>query len=59
MAVTPGDAVVIPVGWAFQFSADRHEELRFLCITMPPWPGAEEAIDVEIGGLGAPTLSPP
>ena len=59
MAVTPGDAVVIPVGWAFQFSAERHEELRFLCITMPPWPGTEEAIDVEIGGLGAPTLSPP
>ena len=59
MAVTPGDAVAVPVGWAFQFSADRHEELRFLCITMPPWPGAEEAIDVETGGLGAPTLSPP
>lgn len=59
VAVTPGDAVVIPVGWAFQFSADLHEELRFLCITMPPWPGAEEAIDVEIGGLGVPTLSPP
>ena len=51
--------MVIPVGWAFQFSADLHEEPRFLCITMPPWPGAEEAIDVKIGGLGAPTLSPP
>ena len=38
VAVTPGDAVVIPVGWAFQFSADLHEELRFLCVTMPPWP---------------------
>jgi len=41
--VAPGDALVIPVGWRFQFRASAEGELRFLCYTAPPWPGAEEA----------------
>jgi mannose-6-phosphate isomerase-like protein (cupin superfamily) len=49
--VSPGDAVLIPVGWRFQFKAADDAELRFLCYTSPPWPGADEAVAVESGGL--------
>lgn len=54
--VRPGDALAIPVGWAFQFKADAESPLRFLCVTMPPWPGADEAVAVAHGGLGEPTV---
>ena len=56
LAVGPGDAVRIPTGWAFQFSAGASEELRFACFTCPPWPGPEEAVPVPAGGLGDPAL---
>ena len=63
MAVAPGDALVIPTGWAFQFRADADAAggLRFLCVTMPPWPGMDEAeiLPPASGGLGIPTLPPP
>jgi mannose-6-phosphate isomerase-like protein (cupin superfamily) len=52
----PGDSVVIPRGWQFQFSAGPGGELRFLCYTSPPWPGPDEAEPVESGGLGQPTV---
>ncbi|HET7418938.1 MAG TPA: cupin domain-containing protein [Candidatus Dormibacteraeota bacterium] len=55
-SVTPGDAVVIPTGSAFQFRADGEEPLRFLCYTSPPWPGDGEAVLVEEGGLGEPSV---
>jgi mannose-6-phosphate isomerase-like protein (cupin superfamily) len=42
--VSPGSAVTIPTGWAFQFQAT--EDLRFLCYTSPPWPGENEAESV-------------
>src|SRR5436190_20241864 len=42
-AVRPGDVVVIPTGWAFQFRAGE-APLSFLCYTSPPWPGSEEAL---------------
>ena len=58
VAVAPGDALVIPVGWAFQFRADADAALRFLCVTMPPWPGMDEAEPMPDGGLGEPTLPP-
>jgi mannose-6-phosphate isomerase-like protein (cupin superfamily) len=54
--VVPGDTLVIPAGWAFQFSAEKGAELRFLCYTCPPWPGAEEALPADPGGIGPPTL---
>ena len=56
--VQPGDALTIPTGWRFQFSADRDAgvPLRFLCITLPPWPGPEEAQPADYGGLGAATV---
>lgn len=49
--VGPGSVLVIPTGWAFQFSAGSDGTLRFLCFTSPPWPGADEAEPVERGGL--------
>ncbi len=54
--VRTGDALAIPVGWAFQFKADDEASLTFLCVTMPPWPGADEAVAVDQGGLGRPTV---
>ena len=54
--VTPGDALVIPTGWRFQFAAGSGGPLRFLCHTTPPWPGEDEAMAAESGGLGEPTV---
>ena len=45
--VEPGVALTIPQGTAFQFRATDEAALTFLAITMPPWPGAEEAARVE------------
>ena len=56
LSVAPGDAMVIPTGWMFQFAADDVGDLRFLCVTMPPWPGDDEAQPAGIGGLGKPTV---
>ena len=38
-----GIAVTIPLGTAFQFRAAAGAPLLFLAITMPPWPGIDEA----------------
>ena len=54
--VAPGDALVIPTGWLFQFAASPEVELRFLCHTTPPWPGEDEAVPADAGGLGEPTV---
>lgn len=54
--VSPGDALVIPTGWAFQFRAVTQVGLRFICVTMPSWPGMDEAVDVPEGGPWPPTL---
>jgi len=56
VSVATGDALVIPTGWAFQFCAEEDAELRFLCFTLPPWPGDDEALPAEYGGLGEPTV---
>ena len=45
--VETGVALTIPLGAAFQFRATGEAPLTFLAITMPPWPGAEEAERVE------------
>ena len=55
-AVSPGDALVIPVGWRFQFAAAPGGPLRFLCHTTPAWPGEDEAVPAERGGLGEATV---
>ena len=54
--VAAGDALVIPTGWRFQFAASPDVALRFLCHTTPPWPGEDEAVPAEHGGLGDPTV---
>lgn len=53
--VGPGDALVIPTGWSFQFAAGA-SGLTFLCYTSPPWPGEDEAQPASFGGLGTPTV---
>jgi mannose-6-phosphate isomerase-like protein (cupin superfamily) len=41
------DAVVsIPAGTHFQFRADRSGPLAAVGVTMPPWPGTDEAYEV-------------
>lgn len=41
--LAPGVCVSIPAGTAFQFRCDGGEGLRVAAVTMPPWPGEEEA----------------
>ncbi len=56
VAVKPGDSLVIPPRWRFQFSASDAEALRVLCFTVPPWPGDDEAQTTEFVGLGPATV---
>lgn len=53
--VAPSDALVIPTNWRFQFGAGSGSAMRFLCHTKPPWPGGDEAVPAESGGLGEAT----
>ena len=45
--LTSGVSIDIPVGTAFQYRCDGEEPLRFICITMPPWPGHHEATIID------------
>jgi len=54
--VNAGDALTIPVRWTFQFSAPDDVALLFLCVTVPPWPGEDEAQLADYGGLGLATV---
>ncbi len=56
IGVEPGDALTIPTAWRFQFSSSPNEPLRFLCVTIPPWPGPDEAQPADYDGLGPPTV---
>ena len=51
--VAAGLSLTIPVGTAFQFRAGGGAKLTAVAITMPPWPGPDEAVFVE--GRWAPT----
>lgn len=42
-AVAPGVSLTIPTCVHFQFRNTGPAPLRFLCVTMPPWPGDDEA----------------
>ena len=44
--LAPGTSVSIPVGVSFQFRANASEALELVLVTMPPWPGASEAVPV-------------
>ena len=52
--IGPGVAVTIPLGVAFQFRAEEAAPLAFVAVTMPPWPGMDEAVAVE--GPWTPTV---
>jgi len=52
--LVPGTAIDIPVGTAFQYRNVSDVDLKFICITMPPWPGDFEATYVE--GKWQPTV---
>jgi mannose-6-phosphate isomerase-like protein (cupin superfamily) len=41
--VGPGVSISIPVGTQFQFRCDGSEPLVAVGVTMPPWPGNDEA----------------
>ena len=43
----PGTAHAIPLGARFQFRNPGPEPLTFVIVTMPPWPGMDEAVRVE------------
>ena len=53
--LAPGTSLTIPLGTAFQFRADAGAALAFVAITMPPWPGMDEATPV--AGRWAPTVT--
>ncbi len=46
VALVPGLCLTIPLGTHFQFRASLTEPVAAVAITMPPWPGAEQAIAV-------------
>lgn len=41
--IEPGVALTIECGTSFQFRNTGDEDLRCIIVTMPPWPGAQEA----------------
>lgn len=43
VAVGPGVSLSIPAGTSFQFRCSGPEPLEAIGVTMPPWPGMEEA----------------
>jgi mannose-6-phosphate isomerase-like protein (cupin superfamily) len=45
--LTPGVSIDIPVGTAFQYRCTGADPLQFICVTMPPWIGDEEATMIE------------
>ena len=52
--LAPGTSLTIPLGTAFQFRAEAGLALAFVAITMPPWPGMDEALPAS--GPWAPTV---
>ncbi len=44
VSLRPGTAHTIPLGTVFQFRNTGSEPLDLLIVTMPPWPGDEEAV---------------
>jgi mannose-6-phosphate isomerase-like protein (cupin superfamily) len=44
--VAAGVSITIPTGTHFQFRCDGAEALEAVAVTMPPWPGGDEAYAV-------------
>ena len=53
--LAPGTSLTIPLGTTFQFRADAGSALAFVAITMPPWPGIDEALPA--AGPWTPTVA--
>ena len=53
-ALSPGLCLTIPLGTRFQFRVTGNEPLAAVAITMPPWPGEDEAVFVD--GKWEPTV---
>jgi mannose-6-phosphate isomerase-like protein (cupin superfamily) len=51
--IGPGVSISIPTGTHFQYRCDGTEPLVAVAVTMPPWPGGDEAYPVE--GIWSPT----
>ena len=47
VGVSAGVSITIPTGAHFQFRSDSDKPLVAVGVTMPPWPGEEEARFVE------------
>ncbi len=52
--VEAGVSVSIPVGTMFQFRSFGYQPLVFIAVTMPPWPGPNEA--ELVAGKWSPTI---
>jgi mannose-6-phosphate isomerase-like protein (cupin superfamily) len=46
VALEPGLCLSVPLGTAFQFRGDGDMPLVAVAVTMPPWPGEDEAMAV-------------
>ncbi|MBU2359160.1 MAG: cupin domain-containing protein [Alphaproteobacteria bacterium] len=53
-SLVQGVSIDIPVGTCFQYRNVGQTPLKFICITMPPWPGDHEATHLE--GAWPPTV---
>jgi mannose-6-phosphate isomerase-like protein (cupin superfamily) len=54
--LSPGTCLTIPIGVSFQFRSTEAEALCAVAVTMPPWPGDNEAEPTE--GVWPPTPPP-
>ena len=45
--LAPGLCLSVPLGTAFQFRCEGDAPLVAVAVTMPPWPGADEALAVD------------
>ena len=52
--VDAGTCLTVPLGTHFQFRSRGYDPLSAIGVTMPPWPGEEEAY--EVAGKWQPTL---
>jgi mannose-6-phosphate isomerase-like protein (cupin superfamily) len=57
VALDAGVALTIPAGTHFQFRSRGEQPLKAVGVTMPPWPGQDEA--VEVPGCWRPTVAKP
>jgi mannose-6-phosphate isomerase-like protein (cupin superfamily) len=47
VSIGPGTCLTIPLGTAFQFRSLAGDPLSVVAVTMPPWPGDDEAVLVD------------